>query len=321
MKNLQRALAMASFLFCGAASAQSLEVINIGSGDIDGGYYHTAKTICGLINRQRERKLHCSPDPTVGSIYNLQLLEDGELDFALVQSDWHQAAYHGSGRFNGKAFSDLRSVMSIYPEVITILVGRDSEIYAVKDIVGKRIDIGPPSSGRHGTASLVFENLGMDLTSALEVLELRTDNSITALCDGSIDASVFVVGHPSNLIATALSECGARILRLSGPKLAKVFAETSEISSAAISANHYPELQADVESYAVFATLVTRADVSENLVKSIVDSTAQNLKTLAIRVPQMSGSTLKSLQTQGLTAPLHPAAARAFLELYGEQTD
>ena len=85
------------------------------------------------------------PGGDPGSLYNLTSLRDGQLDFALTQSDWQKAAYEGS-RFFASAgpMSDLRAVMSLYPEAITILARSGSGIVQVNDLIGKRVDVGPP---------------------------------------------------------------------------------------------------------------------------------------------------------------------------------
>ena len=66
--------------------------ISIGTGGITGVYYPTGGAICRLVNKDREEHgIRCSAESTGGSIYNLNTLRAGELDFGIVQSDWQ---YH-----------------------------------------------------------------------------------------------------------------------------------------------------------------------------------------------------------------------------------
>lgn len=292
-------------------SAQDLTVFSIGTGDIDGGYYATAKSLCDPINVASDRRLRCSPEPTSGSIYNLTMLENGELDFAFAQSDWQLAALRGTGPFAGRPMADLRSVMSLYPETITILVGRNSGIYSPKDLPGKKIDIGLPSSGRHATALGILERSGMDSSLYGTFAELTQEQAIDGLCDESIDATLLVIGHPSTVVARALSECGARILAPNGPGFQRALANTPDFVGSTIAAGTYPELLQDVESYAVYATLVTRADVAPAIVNAMVWTTLSRLELLSSVEPRLSGLTIDNMRTKGLTAPMHDEATLA----------
>ena len=310
MKRFVSAAVLAS---CAAlASAQDLTFINVGSGSLGGGYYQTAKALCASVNSESPGTVRCSPEPTSGSVYNLRMLQERELDFAFVQSDWQLAAYKGTGLFKNNSFTSLRSVMSLYPEAITILAGRDSEIYRSQDLLGKRIDIGLPSSGRHATAKEVLRLAGMDVSSYRGLSELTIGQSIGALCDGSIDASFLVLGHPSEFVARALSECGARLITPSGPIFTRVFGESQGFSPITIPAETYPEQRHEFKSYAVYATLVTRADMDSSEVSILVESTLKNFEILKSQVSQLYSLELDNMATQGLSAPLHPASSLIF---------
>ena len=106
-------------------SDESLRLFTIGAGDVGGSYYASAQAICEVVNRAERGRLRCSPDPTQGSIYNLDALRKGQIDFAIVQSDWHREAFEGTGIYGRDGhFKDLRSVVSLYEEPITIIARR-----------------------------------------------------------------------------------------------------------------------------------------------------------------------------------------------------
>jgi len=108
--------ALLALLLAGPLAAQDLRLFSVGAGDVEGGYYSAARAICDAVNRAERGRLRCSPEPTSGSLYNLAALADGQLDFALVQSDWHKHAIEGGSIFATRgAMANLRSVMSLYP--------------------------------------------------------------------------------------------------------------------------------------------------------------------------------------------------------------
>jgi TRAP-type uncharacterized transport system substrate-binding protein len=68
--------------------------------------------------------VRCSKETTPGSVYNLYALRSGELEFGIVQSDVGYAAYTGEGAFLGAPFKDLRSVLSLIPNLSRLSRGR-----------------------------------------------------------------------------------------------------------------------------------------------------------------------------------------------------
>ncbi len=130
-----------------------------------------------------------------------------------------------------------------------------------------------------------------------------------------------VVGHPSESVARALSECGARIIAPSGPILTRVFSESPGFVPVEIPAGTYSQQKQDIKSYAVYATLVTRADVAPADVSIIVESTLNNMTVLKRQVSQLSELTLLDMGTRGLSAPLHPASSVALAEAKRQNSD
>jgi TRAP transporter TAXI family solute receptor len=295
------------------AGAQDLRLFTVGSGEVSGSYFAAATAICDQVNLANRGVLRCSPEPTPGSLYNISSLRDHQLDFAFVQSDWQKSAYEGAPPFDGDGPMDqLRTVMSLYPEAITVLAGANSDIEVLADILGKRVDVGPPASGRHGTVMHVLGAAGLGRADFAALLTLPSGASVNELCTGQIDAAILVVGHPNASVERAIERCGARLIPVRGPRVDPVFAGSSEYAAVLIPQSAYPSLDADVPSYAPIATVVTRRDISPDLVEALVDATLRGREELAMRAPVLAGLDPSAMATLALTAPLHPGAEAAF---------
>ena len=87
LRSLTLATAFAGTLaIAGSASAQ--QFISIGTGGVTGVYYPTGGAICRLVNQGRkEHGIRCSAESTGGSIYNINTIRAGELEFGVAQSD------------------------------------------------------------------------------------------------------------------------------------------------------------------------------------------------------------------------------------------
>jgi TRAP transporter TAXI family solute receptor len=266
-----------------------------------------------VVNRAARGILRCSPEPTAGSIYNLGALRDGQFEFAIVQSDWQGQAFAGTGPYAGSGpITNLRSVMSLYPETLTVLARADSGIARVVDLVGKRVDIGHPASGRRATVDRLMVALETEPTDFSMVAELPAGNALDALCAGTIDATLLIVGHPNAAVARALANCDTLLVPFAGPAIDAVLAESSDFEPAVIPAGTYPGLDSDISSFAVMATIVTLESTDSDLVSTLVSRTLENLPALGQRAPVLSVLDPSEMATRGLTAPIHPGGAAAF---------
>ena len=97
----------------GSAIAQQ-KFVTIGTGGVTGVYYAVGGAICRLVNKDRAKHgLRCSVESTGGSVYNVNTIKAGELDFGMSQSDVQYQVYKGTGAFK-EAYSDLRAIMSVH---------------------------------------------------------------------------------------------------------------------------------------------------------------------------------------------------------------
>ena len=116
----------------------------LGTASTRGTYYPVGNSLCGLINKDRDRHLvRCLSYTTGGSVYNIQALSSGELDLAITRSDLAYKAFNGLGEFAAiGANRALRTVTNLYNQPVVITVRKDSGINSFADFKGKVINIG-----------------------------------------------------------------------------------------------------------------------------------------------------------------------------------
>src|SRR5947199_9427206 len=105
-------LALASFT---APALAQQKFVTIGTGGVTGVYYAVGGAICRLMNKNRsETGLRCSVESTGGSVFNVNAIKAGELDFGLAQSDVQFNAAKGEGQFKGNADPNLRANFPVH---------------------------------------------------------------------------------------------------------------------------------------------------------------------------------------------------------------
>lgn len=299
-----------------APAAMAEEFITIGTGGVTGVYYPTGGAVCRLVNQGRkEHGIRCSVESTGGSIYNIKTIRAGELEFGVAQSDWQHHAYHGTSKFaEDGPFEKLRAVFSVHPEPFTVVARADSGIKSFEDLKGKRVNIGNPGSGQRGTMDVVLDAMGWSLDDFALAAELKAAEQSAALCDNQIDAMIYTVGHPSGSIQEATTACDSVLVNVTGPAIDKLIAENAYYRKATIPGGMYRGTDEDVTTFGVGATFVTSADVSEEAVYTVVKAVFDNFDDFRGLHPAFANLDPKEMATAGLSAPLHPGAAKYYKE-------
>ncbi|KAF0675369.1 TAXI family TRAP transporter solute-binding subunit [Profundibacterium mesophilum] len=309
------AVSVAAGLFAGSASAQE-QFITIGTGGVTGVYYPTGGAICRLVNRDRkETGIRCSVESTGGSVYNLNAIRSGELEFGVAQSDWQYHALNGSSKFEEQgAFEDLRAVFSVHPEPFTVVARADAGIESFADLKGKRVNIGNPGSGQRGTMEVLMEAMGWGTDDFALASELQAAEQSQALCDNNIDAMVYTVGHPSGSIQEATTACDSVLVEVSGEAVDKLVDENPYYRTATIPGGMYRGNDEDTQTFGVGATFVSSASVPEDVVYAVTKAVFENIDQFRGLHPAFADLDPKQMANDGLSAPLHPGAEKYYRE-------
>ncbi len=299
-----------------APAAFAEEFVTIGTGGVTGVYYPTGGAICRLVNKgRRDHGVRCSVESTGGSVYNINTIREGELEFGVAQSDWQYHAYNGTSKFEEAGpFEGLRAVFSVHPEPFTVVARADAGITNFSDLRGKRVNIGNPGSGQRGTMEVVLAAMGWTTDDLALATELKAAEQSAALCDNQIDAMVYTVGHPSGSIQEATTACDSILVTVDGAAIEALIADNDYYRSATIPGGMYRGNDADVKTFGVGATFVSSADVSEEVVYILVKSVFDNIDDFRKLHPAFANLDPQEMATAGLSAPLHPGAAKYYRE-------
>jgi TRAP transporter TAXI family solute receptor len=290
--------------------------VTIGTGGVTGVYYAAGGAICRLMNKDRARTgIRCSVESTGGSVYNINTIRQGELDFGVAQSDWQYHAYNGTKVFekDGK-FGDLRAVFSLHPEPFTVVARKELNIAKFEDFKGKRFNIGNPGSGTRASMEELLGAMGWKTGDFSLASELKADEHGPALCDNKIDGFFYGVGHPSANIQDPTTTCGAKLVSLSGPAVDKLVKGAPYYAYAEIPGGLYTNNPQTTKTYGVLATFVTSAKISDAVVYELVKSVFDNFDEFKKLHPAFAHLDPKKMVKDGLSAPLHPGAAKYYKE-------
>lgn len=306
-------LAVVVGLLTGAPPVKAAQDILFGGASITGVYYQVALQISNLMNKYESEDYNYVGRPTGGSVFNINAIERGAFDFGVAQSDRNYQAYNGEADWDGEPIEDLRSVFSMHPETIMLVTREDTGIEKVTDIKGKRVNIGNPGSGQRRNAQDVLRIYGIDQEEDINAEGLQQHEASRALVDQKIDAFFYTVGNPSAAIEEPATSVDIRMIPLNHDNIKKMVEENPYYIMTKIPAGTYPNVDYDVETYAVTATVITNKNVDDQVVYDMVKTVFENLDDL-----KRSHAAFKHLNPeemlQGLSAPFHPGAEKYYKE-------
>ncbi len=289
--------------------------VSVGTGAITGVYYPAGGAICRLVNRGRkDHGIRCSVESTGGSVSNLNAIRNKTLDFAIVQSDWQYHSYYGTGFFaDQKPFSDLRSVFSLYTETLAIAVRKSSNIKSIADLKDKRVNYGLRGSGMFATMEMLMKTKGFSEKDFKEVTYLRPSEQPKSLCDGEIDAMVYMSGNPNGVLQEAAQTCSIRILDIDKKTVNKVIEQNSFYVRAQIPGGMYPRNPKNINTFGVRSAVVTTKNTSDKVVYEMVKAVFDNFDNFKTLHPVFTSLNKKAMMRSG-DIPLHEGSVKYFKE-------
>ncbi len=294
------------------------KVFTIATGEYMGRYLPTGGAIAEIVNnKQEEYGFRCTAKPTSGSVFNINAIMAGDVEFGIVQSDSQYQALNGLDEWKDKGpQKDLRSMFSLYTESITLLASVDSGARTIKDLKGKRVYIGEIGSGSRQNAIEALNAAGIDWKTDIKVINKGKKYDVQSmLMRGDLDAFFYTVGHPTTAIKFAT--VGAKkTLFIPIVNIEELLSKNPYYAKSFIPVSLYPQIanDEDVKTFGVKATFVTSAKIPDKVVYAITKEVFENLGSLKYSHTTLEMLTKESMVKDGLTAPMHPGALQYYKE-------
>ena len=285
--------------------------LNYATGGTSGTYYGFSGVIANVLNEKLKDTLNLKVESTGASKANIQMLQSGDADIAIVQNDVRYYAYTGTDLFAGGApITDFSAVASCYPEYVQILAKKD--ITSIADLAGKRVSVGDAGSGTEFNAKQILGAYGLSFDD-IKVSNQSFADSADSLKNGTIDAAFVVAGYPTTAVTELATNFDFNLLPIDDEHAAKLQADYGFYYYGVIPGGTYSPVADDVPAVAVMATIVASNKVSEDVIYAFVkglfdykdDITAGHVK----------GNELDlNTAVSGVSIPWHAGAAKFYTE-------
>jgi TRAP transporter TAXI family solute receptor len=252
---------------------------------------------------------------TPGSIENLRMINNDQIESGFAQADLAAWAYYGTKMFaEAGPQRRLRAIASLFPEAAHLVVRADSPIHKLTDLKGKRVSLGEAGSGSAADAAVFLQTAGFkekDLTRKF----LRPGPAAEELKSGDIDAFFLVGGYPIPAIGTLAATIPIRLVGFEDPLLDRLKKDFTSYYRTVIPGGTYPGIDDETKSVGFYALWLVKADIDPDLVYSITQSVWHEGTRHLLDVLDPIGKQMTLEHAlDGLSVPLHPGAAKFYQE-------
>lgn len=298
-------------------ASAATKFVTIGTGGVTGVYFPTGNAIAKLVNNKRSvYGLKATAEATGGSVFNINALLSGDMDFGLSQSDKASQAWRGLDEWKRTGpRKKLRGVFTLNPETVCLIAAVSSGITSCGDLKGKIVAVGNPGSGTRQNSQDAMATCGLTFDDLAQAEGIKPAEAAGLLQDGRLDAYFYTVGHPNGSIKEA-AVGGTKVRFVPFTNLDELLKKNPFYSKTVVPVKLYPgvENKEDVPTFGVKACLLTTDTVPEAAVYAITKEVFENFQTFLTLHPALAGLK-KEEMLKGMPIPFHKGALKYFKEV------
>jgi TRAP transporter TAXI family solute receptor len=303
------ALLFAAIVF--ASPAQATQFVNIATGPTGGTYYPVGAAMAKIWT-DNIKDVKANAQSTGGTFNNISLLGSGEAEACFADGLYYDA-YNGKGRFDGNPQNFMRGVVVLYPEIIHMVVGKDSGINSFADLKGKRVSFGAVGGSVTATSESIFRAAGLDPEKDLKIEYLGHADSVAAFADKRIDAAVTMGAIGISSVVEPTTVGTVKIISLPRQVVEAMCAQSPYFSPAVIPAGTYKGQDEEIATFSSPNIIAVHEKMNADLVYEMTKQLLAHKSDLEAVAAVMAA--MKAESVDQIRIPLHPGAERYFKEL------
>lgn len=287
--------------------------LSIGTAPPGGAFFVVGGALAEVLNEfGGEYGWQVTAEATKGSQENIRRLSSGELDFALSNA---AITYFGvRGEEGWEEAHEVRSVMTLAPNVALFVTPRGSGVEALADLAGKRVVIGPAGAGFSFFVRPILEAHGVSYDD-FELLNGTQAAAVGLLADGAAAAAFLGGAVPTASITQAATSQDILFVPFDEETIDELVDQYPFFGRATIPAGTYRNQDEDFRGMNVGSMhLVTSADQDEELVYRVTRTIWENRERVVEKHP--AGRAIQApVVIRETGTEFHPGAVRFYREI------
>jgi TRAP transporter TAXI family solute receptor len=242
--------------------------LSLGTAPPGGAFFVAGGALTEVLNAHSGHEgWRFTAEATAGSQENIRRLASGELDLALSNAAITYFAARGEAEWEQPY--EVRSVMTLAPNVAMFLTPRGSGIETIADLAGRRVTIGPAGAGFEDFVGPILEAhaIGFDDFTPLSATQ---SGAVGMLADGSADAAYLGGLVPTASVTQAATSQDIHFVPYEERAIEELTARYPFFLPYTIPAGTYKGMEEDYRGLVVGAMhLITSADADEELIYEV----------------------------------------------------
>jgi TRAP transporter TAXI family solute receptor len=239
-----------------------------------------------------------------------RLLETGEIELAMIQTDLAYVAYTQGLGDSPYPMKKLRGVAVLYTTPLHVLVTESSHIRNIVQLRGKRVYAGSAGSSTEFTARMTLQGLGLSFAD-MDLRRIPETDIVRSLRSGELDAVLYRGNDPYPAIQQMMQIPGVSFVPISKNQIETIHAHHPFLHSTSIPARMYGD-HPEIETVGGDMLLACRANLPDELVYWVTRTLFESLPELADSLPALRRMDPEHVQASPI--PLHGGAARFYRE-------
>src|ERR1700722_839367 len=286
--------------------------ISLGTATPGGGFPLYGNAFAEVMN-QADPTLSIEPRNTKGSNENIPLLEQGQLDIALVAGEPAYEAFMGIGRPR----TNIKILTAVYSNPGMFVVRADSPYKTIRDLVGQKVAFGARGSGLPILSRYVLDGLGLKQDEDFQSVYLdHAGDGPAMVLDGRVAALWGAgIGWPG-FKAVASSPDGARFIAPDTSEIARIRAKHSFLKPLTVPTGSYPGQNASIDALGSWSFILARENLPDDVAYHLARSLHAAEPELCKRLPQACETTAANTVAAAPNVELiHPGVLKYFREI------
>ena len=304
---MKKVISLVVALLLAVSCTAALAELTFTTGGTSGTYYAFGNVLAQYITNNSDVAVTAIAGN--GSADNIDKLDMNVYQLGFVQNDVAYYAKNGIRLYDGDPVDSFTAIAALYTESVQ-LVTVNPEIKTVEDLRGRNVSIGAVGSGVYFNAIDFLAAYGMT-EADINPQYLSFNDSAENLRDGKIEAAFIVSGIPTGAVTDLSTSRQIYLVGLDDEHIAKLKEISAAYTEFTIPAATY-NLEADVKTVGVKATIIANGNVTDEQAYTIVKTIFDNKDEIATFHAKGADLDLEYASVCGL--PYHPGAAKYFAE-------
>ncbi|MCY1152939.1 MAG: TAXI family TRAP transporter solute-binding subunit [Sphaerochaetaceae bacterium] len=282
--------------------------VNIATASVGGAYYAIGQEISNLVSAHAEG-VNLSPEVTAGSVENPRLVDAGDADFGITNSNLANAALNGTDPYAKPL--NVKAVGNLHPSIFHMITLDTSSINSLADLKGKKVAVGPAGGGSLPILELLLEQVGLTKDDIVPSY-LSYSDGFTQLADGNVDVAIALSGYPASSVMEITATKDIKFINLNKEFMASISKQYPYYSGFDIPADTY-NLSNDAYALGINNLLIVNGDISEDVVYQVTKAIYGNLEEFAQN--NATAKQINAATSSETIIPLHEGAQKYFSEI------